>query len=873
MQFSSINKAKATTIIVAVLMLTSIAAMAVPVYGQAQAHGGQPVPGYEGPTTIPAGQSADYTIQSLAFLSVSPNPCGVGQELLVNVWTTFPSGEGKYQVGYKVTITHPDGTTEDVNLKSYVADGTSWFTFVPQQVGQWKFVFNFAGEWFPAGYYRDGQYSTSRTGFFAGAIFNPSDYVTPATSNTVVIDVVSNLIASWQSPLPNDYWTRPIEPNNREWNTIAGNYPWGEQMGGSNAWRDEYYGPFVTAPDTPHIVWKRQGAIAGIIGGETGNYATLSAPGGGFFGGGGPIAPPSVIYQGRCYATYFRPGVGNVAACYDLRTGEVFYEIPTASGGVTPTHIAYWAGVDASVPGAEAAASLGVELHTISGGRLYKINPLTGQVTVNVSLPALQNFEYFYRDGYYLSFTPYQNIQVNNSGIVLTKARTGFLVNWSEQGSSTNFTSRIASNISVTIQLSYRTLYEIGAYGDLGAYDPDTGITINQNRFILGGYYGSSLEAVDLISGRALWNWTSDVNAMESAYRPTNAWARHGIYVAEMERGYWQAWDERTGRILWKSDMNDVPWGEFWMYDLAAFEDMILGVGYTGVWCLNETNGAVVWHYVDPAPPFETPYNSANGTIDCYSVQAIRIADGKVYVCNDEHTASQPATRGWGLVCLDVRTGQKLWKISGTRMSPGPAADGYMVTSSSYDGYMYVLGKGKSKTTVTAPLTTVPKGDAVVIQGTVMDMSPASPDTPCIGDAYMDTWMDYLHMQMPVDGLYHNVTVKGVDVLLVATDSSGTATSIGTVTSDSSGTFAKAWTPPNEGLYTITAIFSGSGSYGSSTATTNVNVGPAPQTGGTSGGGTGGQAQIDYTWTILGSAIAIIIVVLIVGALIMMRRK
>ncbi len=870
MQFSSINKAKATTVLIAVLMMTSIAAIAIPAQAQETAHGGQPVAGYEGPTTVPAGQTPDYTISSLAFLSVSPNPCGLGQELLVNMWTTFPSGEGKYQVGYKVTITHPDGTTEDVNVKSYVADGTSWFTYVPQAVGTWKFVFNFAGEWFPAGYYMNGQYSTTRTGAFAGAIFNPSDYVTPATSNIVTIEVVSNLVASWQSPLPNDYWTRPIEPNNREWNTIAGNYPWGERLaGGANAWSDEYYGPFVTAPNTPHIVWKRQDAIAGIIGGETGNYATLSGPG-----------TPSVIYQGRCYqtATVVIDGIPtSCAVCFDLRTGQYFYQRPTATGGITPNHIAYWSGVDTSVPGAEAAATFGVELFTVSGSgsnmRLYKINPLTGAVTVNVSLPNLGTAEYFYRDGYYLSFAPYQNIQVNNSGIVLTKARTGWLVNWSEQGSSTNFTSRIVSNISVTIQLSYRTLYEIGSYGDLGAYDPDTGITINQNRFIFGGYYGSSLEAVDLISGRALWNWTSDVNVMESAYRPTNAWARHGIYVAEMERGYWKAWDERTGRVLWESHMNDVPWGEFWMYDEAAFQDMILGVGYTGVWCLNETNGAIVWHYVDPAPPFETPYNSANGTIDCYSVQAIRIADGKVYVANDEHTASQPATRGWGLTCLDVFTGKKLWKISGTRMSPGPAADGYMITSSNYDGYMYVLGKGQSKTTVSAPLTTVAKGDAVLVQGTVMDMSPASPNTPCIADAYMDTWMDYLHMQMPVDGYYHNVTVKGVDVLLVATDSSGTATSIGTATSDSSGTFAMAWTPPNEGLYTVTAIFSGSGSYGSSTATTAVNVGPAPQTGGTSGGGTGGQAQIDYTWTILGSAIAIIIVVLIVGALIMMRRK
>jgi hypothetical protein len=192
-----------------------------------------------------------------------------------------------------------------------------------------------------------------------------------------------------------------------------------------------------------------------------------------------------------------------------------------------------------------------------------------------------------------------------------------------------------------------------------------------------------------------------------------------------------------------------------------------------------------------------------------------------------------------------------------------------MVTSSSYDGYMYVLGKGPSKTTVSAPLTTVAKGDAVLLQGTVMDMSPASPNTPAISDATMDTWMDYLHMQMPVDGYYHNITLKGVDVLLVATDSSGVSTTIGTTTSDSSGTFAMAWAPPAEGTYKVTAIFSGSGSYGGSTATTGVNVGPAPTTPPT----VNIPVPIDYTWTIAGAAIAIIIVVILVGVAIIMRKK
>ena len=862
---NSISKTKMTATIAIVLLMASVTLMAMPVQAQETAHGGQPTLGYEGPTTIPAGQTADFTISPLAFLSVSPNPIGVGQELLVNVWTTFPSGEGKYQVGYTVTITKPDGSQDVITLKSYVADGTSWFTYIPTQVGEWKFQFSFAGEWFPAGYYDDGQYSATRTGAFARAIYNPSDYVKPATSPVTTLIVQSEMVISWHSALPTDYWTRPIEPNNREWNVIAGNYPWEERIGGANSWDDEYYGPFVTAPNTAHIVWKRQGALAGIIGGETGNYATQSSPG-----------TPSVIYMGRCYQTVtkvmtvlingtYRQQPTSVAQCYDLRTGEIYYEIPIAHGGITPTHISYWKGVDTAVPGAGEAATYGVELHTISGNRLYKINPWTGAISVNVSLPSgLGTAEMFYRNGYYLSYRSNSTDYMTTANITVARSTTGYLVNWTEQGSSTNFTSRILSNITVTIPNSLRTVYQTGGYGALGAYDPDTGITVVQDRFIYGGYYGSNFWAVNLVTGQMLWNISTPVTKMESGYRPTNAWCRHGRYVAEMERGYWQARDEYSGKVLWETEMNDYPWAEFWMYDEAAYNNLLMGVGYAGVWALDEVTGKVVWHYVDPAPPFETPYNSANGTIPCYSVQNIRIADGKAYVQNSEHTPSQPATRGWGMICLNVTTGEFLWKISGSALGPGAAADGYLTAGSSYDGYMYVLGKGKSATTIEAPLTAITLGQSVVLRGTVLDMSPAQPGTPCVSKESMAAWMDYLHMQMPIPA-----SVTGVPISIDAIDPNGNAVHIATVTSDMSGTFKKMWTPEITGEYTVTATFMGDDSYGSSYAETAIGAVEAPAATPTPEPPQAAPDSIPY---IIGIGIAIIIAVAIATVLILKKR-
>jgi hypothetical protein len=203
-------------------------------------------------------------------------------------------------------------------------------------------------------------------------------------------------------------------------------------------------------------------------------------------------------------------------------------------------------------------------------------------------------------------------------------------------------------------------------------------------------------------------------------------------------------------------------------------------------------------------------------------------------------------------------------------MNPAAVADGYLAAGDSYDGYLYVFGKGKSATTVTAPDTAVAKGTTLVIKGTVLDMSPAQPNTPCVSKESMTTQMQYLHKQQPLDGLWHNETITGVPVALTAVTSSGNVIDIGTVTTNGYyGVFSKSWTPPEEGDYEIIASFAGDGSYGSSGASTAVSVGPAPAT----QEPTEPQVIPDYTMTIIAGVIAIIIAVAIVGLLIVLALR
>ena len=70
---------------------------------------------------------------------------------------------------------------------------------------------------------------------------------------------------------------------------------------------------------------------------------------------------------------------------------------------------------------------------------------------------------------------------------------------------------------------------------------------------------------------------------------------------------------------------------------------------------------------------------------------------------------------------------------------------------------------------------------------------------------------------------------NGVSVTLTAIDQNGNVIDIGTTTTNGYyGTFAHAWTPPDEDTYEIIASFVGSESYWNSGAATAVTVGPAP---------------------------------------------
>jgi hypothetical protein len=864
MHFSTGIKGKTAAIALVLLMASAIVMLTVPVKAQTET----PVSG-----PLPSGATPSVTVDVTAHLSFRPNVIGVGQTFLVNMWTTPAVHASRYHPNYTVVITKPDASQYVITMQSYKADATAWFEYVADKVGTWKLKFYFPGTYFPGG--------KAAGGFMqSGSVTLASAYYNPTSSPELTLTVQTDIVPAWSSALPTDYWTRPVHVENREWWTIAGNYPATGYVGGGAVWDELYpdtnpgwtytsFGmnnrlvPWVEAPDSAHIVWKRQGSIAGIIGGQAGIYGYSSDPG-----------QPALIYAGRCYDSYTKPGQFALGAstaasattyfrCYDLRTGELYWEYPvtTASGGgfffasttgLIPTMIEYVAPSAAEMSQGNASATWSANLMRIDSGRLYKWNPWSGALTCNVSLSPVSSAVFYA-----------QSSGPNTDPMALSVVSSGgknWLINWTTRGTSATFSSRIKSNTSYAMA-SLPSMIDFTA--GLGA--AVSGITKAEV------YVGENLTGYDLWTGQKLWS----KNITEPVYSGLCDIVDHGKLATLSANGYYTCYDLRTGAFLWKGEQMDYPWGSagFGAYSAISAYGLIFRESMDGIYAYNWTNGKIQWKYEAPANPFEVPYTGKNGStvLPFYSFGVGgKVADGKFFTWTYEHTETWPVTRGWSIHAIDVFTGKGVWNVTGC-MIPGAIADGYLTAADSFDGYMYVFGKGKSATTVTAGPKTIALGEKVVVEGTVMDLSPAQPNTPCVSAGSMTLQMDYLHMQMPIGGLYNNVTMTGVQVYLTAIDPNGNPEEIGTATTNAYyGTFSKAWTPKLEGDYTVIASFTGDASYASSGAATAISVGPAPTVEPTP---TPPETPVDnMPLYLLGATIAIIIAIAIVGIL-LLRKK
>ncbi len=797
----SINKTETTATFIIVLLMTSAFMIMIDAPVQAQ-YTNQYF--NQGSIPLPTGVTPDLELESISHLSFSPNPVGGNQQFIVNMWVQPPIYNCRKFSDFKVTITKPSGAVQEIVMDSYMADGTAWFQYIADEIGTWTLKFDF-----PGGYFPSGNYTRTREGYEPAVTnFEESVYYRPSSDGPYDLEVIDETVYSWpEDELPTDYWTRPVSAYHREWWPILGNWPW-RGVGGGDDWpadTNKYYSnyrftPYVQGPESAHVVWERLAIRGGLIGGDLGPISYW--PAGGF--GSSPEQPDMIfagmVYQGDMNLVIDGVSRSDVWQCYDLRTGEVIWQkYPVTQ---EPTYIVYTERNRVATPGEEARKSgLSVDLLYVGQGRYIKYDPWTGAVRLNASIAPLTSGT-LYADPWLLTS---QNLGGGNRR----------LINWTVGRDPETGQTHMLIQSNIT--------WPFSNIGDV--QDFEAGIALDASGIsseATGVRDNYRLRAASLTTGAILWDKTTDLGF--GFFSGSTDVADHGKYAVRFNDGTWHCWDLYTGNHLWQSEISSWPWSTFGSYDVVSAYGYIFSTQYDGVVAIDWDTGKVAWHFEALTEyPYETPYQSRYPFfVDSW------VADGKFYTYADEHSISQPIYRGLKSYCLDAMTGEEIWSWTNFGQ-PIAIADGYLISHSLYDGYQYVIGRGESETTVQAPKTSIPKGTALMIEGTVLDLSPAQPGTACVSKESMGTQMDYLHMQMPIDSVWHNETITGVPVTLTAIGSDGSVIDIGTTTTNGYyGTFGLSWTPTEEGTYEIIASFEADESYGSSGAATYVTVGPAP---------------------------------------------
>jgi hypothetical protein len=495
--------------------------------------------------------------------------------------------------------------------------------------------------------------------------------------------------------------------------------------------------------------------------------------------------------------------------CIDIRTGEILYK-PTGSITLAQTLRAATRDPTRGTPESQGVAPV-LSLWGISSSSWKRYDPFSGTLLQTITNVPTGIQAYNFREG---DPVVYCIRQLGWNTTIPNRLATNELIKWDyEQVTGNNWMTGIVWNVSMK---------QPDGTGP-GEGERTSSFLIYGDRAIVTTYNEDNAYVYNLETGQQIM-----VKNFGFANTYSPSWSEKGVLIS-YDSVYRQllAYDFQTLNELWVSEPLSYPWGSDLRYPTWAYGNFYVAAYDGYVYCFNEDTGVLKWKFYC-GNTTETVFGSYVPYLGQAGLRPV-IADGKVYIGTSEHTPTQPRIRFNRLYCIDAYNGNEVWNISGA-ISPACLAEGYFIGVSENDGIQYCFGKGQTETTISAPDTAVSKGNAVVIKGTIMDMSPAQSNTPAIADEDMSAWMNYIHMQKPQpmgpEGFTPNqsVDITGVPVMLTATAPDCSTISIGEVTSDGYGYFMKSWTPPNTGDYKIQATFTGSNSYWSSTAETGVTV-------------------------------------------------
>ena len=221
------------------------------------------------------------TLVTYPIIDAIPNPVGVGQVTLLKTGILQQiAGALNGWTGITITVTKPDGTTQTLGPFKTDSTGSTFTQYTPDQVGTYILKTNFPEQTNPVTFYNNEGGNT----ILAGTIMKAST----ATTN---LTVQQEPLAFYPGhALPTEYWSRPIDPQLREWYSVSGN--WVTRPDNSLALYND------DAPETAHVLWANPITTGGLMGGLWGDGVPSSADAGDAYEG---KFPGSVILNGILY--------------------------------------------------------------------------------------------------------------------------------------------------------------------------------------------------------------------------------------------------------------------------------------------------------------------------------------------------------------------------------------------------------------------------------------------------------------------------------------------------------------------------------------------------------------------------------------------
>jgi hypothetical protein len=809
------------------------------------------------------------TQKTYAFVDATPDPLGKGEQALIRFGITqqLPSVNYGYE-GLTVTIEDPNQhTTTWSNLRTD-STGQSARIFVPDIVGTYHVTFDF-----PQTTWTFGNFSSLEQGFtiYEGTILQASH----AEVDLVVTE--EPLTPYPGHPLPAEYWSRPVDPQLREWFSITGNWV----SVPKNSWalyNDD-------APETAHVLWAHPLTTGGLTGGLWGDNVPASSETGDAYEG---KFPGSVILNGILYyqRTDSRRETAPAIIAIDLHSGEqwMFRNNTVLSFGQVLYFNSYnYDGVFTYIWSVSGSTYTGYDPFT--GNQLIQIKNVPSGTRVWGPSGEFLIYQIDYANGW-LALWNSTDCGLQNAVIGTPDYGSwGNTAQGNALGPGLDGTNPRCYTWNVTIPL--------GIQAGTSFFAP---VLITYPTQVMSAYWTYDDVRVWALDTEGLTQSSTSTSLIfDKHWSPPAEWGdgRNTIQydgsTNQVENGVFTLWDKElrkhyafsteNGNYLWQTEsetfLDYLGWGNVehtWYY---AY-DHLYSVGVGGiVYGFKLSDGTTDWTYT-MSDPYNEPVTGENwwGWIDL-------IADGKIYVGTVEHSAEQPLPRGGPYICLNATDGSEIWRVNGmfraTRWGGnGVIGDSIIATMDTYDQRVYAIGKGPSALSASIQNNVITEGGSVMVEGMVTDISPGTEEyaltarfpngVPVMSDANQSEWMLYVYKQFECPADMIGVTVD-VSVL----DPNGNFYSVGTTTSDGTGFYKVMFTPEVPGEYTVLASFAGSNAYYGSYAETSVGVTEAPAA---TTAPTPTPAPPTDTY-VLGLGITAIVVIVVFGLIIilMLRRR